>query len=170
MESSTKEWWGPRIWNILHSLAELSNRRDCMFLWKHILRRTADILPCEACRNHFHQRIPLFRTSTFLSSEEVRERIREFLWSAHQDVNGRLGKEGIPKETLAAVYTQDSIHHRIMSGVDELVQRFSSDNVLDRFHANMPILWKRDIQTLLHLFTTPEPPLHRGSTRTGRRM
>jgi len=179
---ATKEWWGPRIWKILHSLAELSDRVDCMFLWKGVLRHTADILPCEACRTHFHQRVPMFHASVSFTREVVRERIREFLWSAHQDVNGRNAKPGIPKESLEAEYgvregyTREDSIRMIGALVDEIVSRFVAENVLDRFRANIPILWKRDILTLLHSLQLPVPtsgPVsggRRGRTRTGRRV
>ena len=187
--ASSKEWWGPRIWKILHSLAELSDRADCMFLWKGVLRHTADILPCEACRAHFHQRVPTFHASVSLTREVVRDRIRDFLWSAHQDVNGRTAKAGIAKETLVAEYgvredySRDDIIRLIGTLVDEIVSRFVAENVLDRFRANIPILWKREILALVHSLQLPEPTAgprpgpgsglgsgRRGRTRTGRRM
>jgi hypothetical protein len=180
--TSSKEWWGPRIWRILHSLAELSDRSDCMFLWKGVLRHTADILPCELCRTHFHARIPSYHASIALQRDLVRERIRDFLWSSHQSVNEQHAKTGIPREKLVDEYgvregyTRNDITQLVISLVDEIVGRFSSDNVLDRFRANIPILWRREIMSLIHTLTVPEvqgatsSSGRRGRARPGRRM
>lgn len=181
--TGTKEWWGPRIWKILHSLAEVSDRSDCMFRWKHVLRLTAEVMPCEACRIHFQQRIPLYHASATLPRETVRERIREFLWSAHQDVNGAHAKTGLQLADVAPTYgvregaTREQILQMVVSLVEEVVARFTADHVLDRFHANIPIQWKRDIMLLIHGLSlpdaTPPPPpfsVRRWGTRPGRRM
>jgi hypothetical protein len=177
--TSSKEWWGPRIWRILHSLAEVSDRIDCVFLWKNVLKLTADVLPCEACRLHFHQRIPLYHASVSLTHDQVRDRIRDFLWSAHQNVNGLHAKVGIVQEKLVDEYgvhegyTRNDILQKIISLVDEIVSRFTADNVLDRFHANIPILWKREIMSLIHVLNVPfmtPPSGRRGRARPGRRM
>ena len=181
--SSSKEWWGPRIWKILHSLAELSDRSDCTFRWKHVLRLTADVLPCEACRTHFQQRIPLYHASATLPRDTVRERIREFLWSAHQAVNGTHAKTGIQLADVAPAYgvkeglNREQILQMAVSLVEEVVARFAADNVLDRFRSNIPIQWKREVMMLIHTLSMPEPsatptpPLvGRRGARTGRRM
>ena len=123
----------------------------------------------------------MFHTSSTLVGSDVRNRIREFLWASHQDVNGQHTKPGIKLEELATMYgvregyDRNNISQTILSIVDEVVLRFTSDNVMDRFHANIPIQWKREIHSLVHHLSLPDispvPPVHslrRGRARPGR--
>ena len=90
------EIWGPRLWRLLHGLADLSDRRDIYPLWNTFLKYTAIVIPCQKCQRHMTE---YWSTSPFLpkgwdrlTGPQVRADIRQKLHAFHNDVNGRLGK------------------------------------------------------------------------------
>ncbi len=93
---SDKEYWGPRVWRLLHTMADVSNRRDVLLLWNSVLKATAAVIPCELCRKHMSDywlRNPLsVKQWSALTGEQVRQRIRDCLHRFHNSVNVRLGK------------------------------------------------------------------------------
>lgn len=92
----TPETWGPRVWRLLHGLADLSDRRDIYPLWSTFLKYTAIVLPCQKCQHHMAD---YWRQHTFMpkgwaamSGPQVRADVRAKLHAFHNDVNARLGK------------------------------------------------------------------------------
>lgn len=102
---SDKLQWGPRLWRLLHYMAEVSDRRDIIPLWQKWIHATASIMPCERCRLHLKQYlqthivIPLVNPS-LIRGADVRIGIRMAMFQLHNDVNIHLGKESIPYEQL----------------------------------------------------------------------
>lgn len=94
--AADKEFWGPRVWLLLHRMADASNRRDVLLLWNSVLKATNAVIPCELCRKHMSdywlQHPLLVKKWNLLTGEQVRQRIREALSKFHNSVNGRLGK------------------------------------------------------------------------------
>jgi len=99
----SKFYWGPRVWALLHTLADISNRRDVGQLWSTFLQASANVLPCPACKQHFqnylrsHIMIPL-QNPLQITGPTMRHQIRASLHQFHNDVNRRLGKPIFPFE------------------------------------------------------------------------
>lgn len=99
----TKDVWGPLVWSMLHTTADLSNRRDICLLWSKVLRLTNDVIPCQQCRIHMHE---YWKSHTImpprwmhLSSEDIRRYIRIAIHRFHNAVNERLGKPEVDLAT-----------------------------------------------------------------------
>jgi hypothetical protein len=109
VDTSQKAYWGPRLWVLFHSLAEISDRRDMVMLWNNLMRLTAAAMPCEQCRTHLSA---YMRTHVFVrfpkihlvTGEMVRARATAELYALHNDVNARLEKPIFTVEELAAAY------------------------------------------------------------------
>jgi hypothetical protein len=109
MDKGSKEYWGPRVWRLLHLLANISDRRDVPSVWRQLLRQTALILPCEKCRVHFtaymKEHSIVGNTNPIkLTGALVRDTLKENLCVFHNAVNARLGKPIIGKETYDELY------------------------------------------------------------------
>ena len=92
--------WGPAWWGFLHSLAESYPCRPCAAerrAARHVVEALVVLLPCPRCRRHFGE---LLRRRPV----DVRGRVElaEWMWSAHNEVNARLGKPRVPREEALA--------------------------------------------------------------------
>jgi hypothetical protein len=97
IDTTSKVYWGPRLWQIFHHLAEISNRRDMMMMWNILMRLTSAVMPCEQCRFHLANYMKMhtfvrFTKIHLVTGEMVRLRARTELYNLHNDVNTRLGK------------------------------------------------------------------------------
>lgn len=110
--------WGPFLWSILHVLAERVTRvmsplyeNDERRAWVFFLHGTGNMLPCSDCRTHYASYLsahPVKEIMT-LPKSELALWIRRWLYDLHQEVNTRLGKEGIPFEELSSHYKNINI-------------------------------------------------------------
>jgi hypothetical protein len=105
--------WGPFVWTILHGLAERFGqvvtelyRNDEVRAWQSLLAATGDMLPCSDCRDHFKTWLAAHPVTPILKIpySELKEWIRNWIWSLHEDVNARLGKPSFPYANLTATY------------------------------------------------------------------
>jgi hypothetical protein len=151
-----KSWWGPRIWRILHSLAEINDRTDVGPAWRQALRLTAEILPCAVCRTHFQEHL---RGVAFPVGASNYAALRRMLWVAHASTAGASAIP-FPEEQLATEYggSRDEIITRVTDLVSEVVTAFSSQGVLDRLHAASLNPWHRAMGQLIQLLRWPMPP------------
>jgi hypothetical protein len=152
-----KRWWGPRIWRILHCLAEISDRRDCGGGWRIVLQETANMLPCDVCRAHFQEAIRNLRLPGPTAPLPPRSAVRHMLWFQHASTGGAL-----PETDLTAEYgyggDRGSVVTEVQRLVGEVSTAFREGHVLDRFR--MPHLepWARAVRQLANLLAVPEPP------------
>jgi len=105
-DPANKAYWGPRLWRMLHLLAEVSDRNDLYLLWPAFLKQTAAVMPCAACRHHLAtylrtHAIIRFRSKTPVTGPAVRQKVRADLFTLHNDVNTRLGKPAATEADLA---------------------------------------------------------------------
>ena len=108
-DKSSKLYWGPLVWRMLHLLAEVSDRRDIPLLWPQLMRLTSGVLPCEACRHHL---ATYLRTHNFMkvknphliTGAEVKVQARNELIAFHNDVNKRLGKPEFSQADYERIY------------------------------------------------------------------
>jgi hypothetical protein len=147
-----KAWWGPRIWRILHSMAEISERTDCLPLWRIMLHATADMLPCTICKSHFRTFISKMRFPVRISSSEAVIYLRRSLWLAHHEVGGILPEGDVPSEYGGS---REEITRRVKYLVSEIDSAFRNGRVLDRFHSAALPVWIRRVERLLHFIQTP---------------
>ncbi len=96
-------YWGPRVWKILHLLAEFPVQTINEGCWKHIIHRTSYVMPCEVCREHMKE---------YFQTHKVTSNIREELWDLHNNVNERNMKPKMSYEDLS-VYTNVAPRERI---------------------------------------------------------
>ena len=152
---ATKQWWGPRIWRILHCMAEFSDRSDCGGPWRAVLRATVDVLPCDLCRSHLRTSIGSLSLLQPLTPVAMRSQLRHFLWTLHQGS----ATVGISEESLTGLYGGDrvTVLQTVREGVREIEEAFRRLHVLDRFHEGALRPWTLAIQHLLHVLLVPEP-------------
>jgi hypothetical protein len=160
---SKKQWWGPRIWRILHCLAEFSDRTQCGGPWRAVLRSTIDVLPCEICRSHLRAAIGSISLLQPRPAETIRALIRNFLWALHQSS----ATVGISEESLTGLYGGDraTVLLAVREGAQEIVETFRRLHVLDRFHEGALRPWLLAIQHLGHMLLLPEPVIVNGRRR-----
>ena len=106
VDTSQKTYWGPRVWTLFHSLAEISDRRDMVMLWNNLMRFTAAVMPCDQCRTHLaaYMRSHVFvRFSKIhlVTGEMVKARAVAELFVLHNEVNARLGKPAFTSTDMA---------------------------------------------------------------------
>jgi hypothetical protein len=164
--SGERGWWGPRIWRIVHCLAEISDRTDCGPGWRVVLQETVQMLPCDMCREHFgvavrglHLPLPMPG-----STRTPREAVRRMLWQTHSATGGVL-----PEEELAAVYGYGGDRGAVVAEVrrllNEVAGAFRAENVLDRFRVGHLEAWVRAVTRLADLLLHPQLV---GGSLTGR--
>jgi hypothetical protein len=168
MTVAEKEWWGPRIWTILHTLAEYSDRADALPQWKPVLQLTADVLPCALCRQHFHGHRGRLNYIRRIPDADVRVTVRRFLWDVHRGLRTGAGKETLAEDQLTEVYggeSRENALQRVREGVQEIVNTFTREHVLDRFQMAALKPWERAIQHLMHTLLLPPIPLRTNKRR-----
>jgi len=109
----SKDSWGPKVWQILHNMAWLSDRVDVFFIWKLMLKSLSDVMPCATCRQHLSQYLNtnslfLVKNIHLLKGSEVKTRMVQALWALHNDVNVRTGKGIYTLEELNMMYLNAS--------------------------------------------------------------
>jgi hypothetical protein len=108
--------WGPPLWKLLHGIAEaLGNQPVAMLATDEaheivfILRDVEKIMPCQLCRNHYHEwrkNHPLEEIDK-LRGPLLKEGVREWLYNLHENVNKTRGIEsGILLEQIPELYKQ----------------------------------------------------------------
>jgi hypothetical protein len=109
--------WGPLLWRVLHGLAERIGTcvplfvKDERIAWYQLLTITGEILPCENFRTHYKSWIklkPILAINT-LTGTALREFIRTWLWSLHDNVCRDLGKPSIEYSELGILYANTNV-------------------------------------------------------------
>ena len=116
--SLLREWWGPRFWKILHTLAECSgtmttviHENDEADLWAILLKGQAFVMTCALCRDHYNTWYRSHRPVNIrlLKSTERKEYLRRWLWACHNNVNKQSQKEEFLEEHLSELYKKESL-------------------------------------------------------------
>lgn len=129
LKPGSKDSWGPKLWRVLHNLAWLSDRTDVPFLWKKLLRSLSEVMPCPICRNHLAEFISkrvIFPTRSIhlIKGQEIKERIFFNIWTLHNEVNKRNGKEEFPLEQLKLLYENKS-RSEILSETGRIIREIN---------------------------------------------
>jgi hypothetical protein len=156
---ATKQWWGPRIWRILHCMAEFSDRSDCGLSWRAVLRLTVDVLPCELCRSHLRAAMGSISLTSPRPAGDMRTLLRHFLWTLHQGS----ATVGISEESLAELYGGDraTVLQAVREGASEVEKAFLRVHALNRFHEGALRPWLHAVHHLVHVLLLPEPSVNR---------
>ena len=100
------EVWGPMFWSTLHivSLAypaepSYSEKRAA----KEFFNALAFLLPCPVCREHFKEVLQGMPIDSWLDN---RNSLIEWVWSAHNRVNAKLGKREITQAEFYQRYQE----------------------------------------------------------------
>lgn len=111
--------WGPILWTILHGLAQRAGRSvlpaDEIREWQKFLKVTGEILPCDHCRDHYHQystHHPLTQIKT-LSKEDMKTFVKKWLWTLHNEVNTSHTKPSFTYTDLDTTYNNVSLQDQI---------------------------------------------------------
>jgi len=120
--SLLREWWGPRFWKILHTMAECSGTMSSIImandeadLWTILLKGQAFVMTCALCKVHYlswynsHRPVNL-RT---LKGMERREYLCRWLLACHNNVNTQSQKELFTEERLCDAYKKSSLSEPI---------------------------------------------------------
>jgi hypothetical protein len=142
------EIWGPRLWRLLHLMADLSDRTDIYPLWNSFLRLTAVTLPCQKCQKHMGE---YWTRHTFmpkgwnrLTAPQVRQDIRAKLHAFHNTVNDHLGKPDVPLPSLPPAEKRGQMVADAQSLFEGLKAEWGA----------APLEWKRTGALLLSLVRT----------------
>lgn len=164
MSVADKSWWGPRVWRILHGLAEVSDRPALGMAWKAALRATVLMIPCDLCRHHFQA---VVASIAFPLEEIFQSRLRHVLWSAHAAAGSTRGpaasdcSDGLlfPEEALATEYGMGGDREAVLTLsaalCHEVITAFRAANVLDRFRSAALVTWDHAIRALIAAIRLP---------------
>lgn len=152
----SKLFWGPRLWSLLHHLAQVSDRRDMLMLWNNLMRLTAAVMPCEQCRHHLtsylssHGFIRISKTHT-VTGANVRIMAINELFKLHNIVNARLEKASFVKEDLT-VYEKTRLETMtiINRNFDEIKAAWTP-LVHDRISGSDFVRWKKHVGLMIAL-------------------
>lgn len=114
--------WGPITWAILHGLAERSGRNTNILLQGDEIRNmialiedVEKMIPCDICRGHYHEYL-LNKPVKGWAKEPysaLRENVRKWLWTLHNDINLGNDKPVFLYEDLQLVYGHVNIKQKI---------------------------------------------------------
>jgi hypothetical protein len=157
--SDAKEWWGPRVWLVLHSLAEISGRTDCGPAWRNVLLTTADMIPCALCRSHFRTHVSGMR---FPIGQTMFPYLRDKLWAIHAETGGNL-----PAEQLATLYggTRAEVIERVLPVISEIVGGLGPTSAMDGPRRAALGAWNRAVYALIALLRNDQVDVSSGRRR-----
>ncbi len=124
MVSLSREWWGPKFWLLLHTLAECAGNQQSPILsndeadaWEVVLKAQAFVMPCALCKQHFlewrgYNRVPNLRS---LLGEERRMWLRRWLCGCHNRVNRMTEKEEVSDEKCVELYKKERLNEPYMN-------------------------------------------------------
>lgn len=180
MSVADKSWWGPRVWRILHGLAEVSDRPALGMAWKAVLRATVLMIPCDLCRHHFQS---VVASIAFPLEEIFQSRLRHVLWSAHAAAGSGQGPSigGVddcsgssilfPEEALTTEYGMGGDREAVLTQsaalCHEVVASFRAANVLDRFRSGALVTWDHAVRALISAIRYPPPVPNHKKARSG---
>lgn len=149
MSASDRTLWGPLVWNLFHTLAEISDRKDIYLLWNNVLHVTANVLPCDLCRQHMKDYII---HHTFIPKNWIQQtgqqnsvQIQEWLHSFHNSVNRRLQKPQLTfSEFICGRRSREENTKQVQILYERIIRLWS--NQKSRLSE-----WRRVVSLLIHL-------------------
>lgn len=124
MVSLSREWWGPKFWLLLHTLAECAGNQQSPILsndeadsWEVLLKAQAFVMPCALCKQHYLEwrashRVPNLRS---LLGETRRGWLRRWLCGCHNRVNGMTEKAEFDESRCPEIYKKERLDEPYMN-------------------------------------------------------
>jgi len=96
-------FWGPSIWNMIHSSAFMYHSSN-KYSYREFILSLKELLPCEACQVHLLSNLKILP----LREQELYNNKQLFIWSylLHDIVNKQLGKKSPTFETVHHFYSE----------------------------------------------------------------
>tara|TARA_Y100000816_G_C26108254_1_gene589989 strand:- start:427 stop:870 length:444 start_codon:yes stop_codon:yes gene_type:complete len=97
--------WGPPIWTLFHTLAARVNSDKYLVIAQELfgfIKRICSLLPCPECQEHS---IHYIRTCGY--DVTTKNNLIHFLFTFHNEVNKRKGKEIEPETIVNKYHEQD---------------------------------------------------------------
>lgn len=116
--SLARDQWGPKFWEILHTMAELTGNQGSQIenndeadAWIILLRAQAFVMPCALCKQHYleWQKSRPFSHLRNLYGKDRRDFLRSWLWGCHDRVNQINGKKSPTLDELPALFPKRSL-------------------------------------------------------------
>jgi hypothetical protein len=114
----SREEWGPRFWEILHTLAEQSGNQKTQIesndeadAWIILIKSQAFVMPCALCKQHYleWQKKNPFQNLRNIIGKERQEFLRLWFWECHDRVNKLNQKESPPITDIPLFYPKKSL-------------------------------------------------------------
>jgi hypothetical protein len=118
----TREYWGPRFWKVLHTMAECVGRQptpvqanDEADAWMFLIKAQPFVMPCTLCKKHFLEflNIKPFGNLRTIQGDARKAWIQKWIWDCHRRVNERNQKHTPPLEDLSLLYPKQSLSAEI---------------------------------------------------------
>jgi hypothetical protein len=120
----SKEYWGPHLWVILHTLSEKSGQfklllqeNDEAHAWIGLIRCLVDTMPCAKCVSHYKKFCLKHNIQTLLSLRGSlrKEWLQEFWHGLHNEINKENDKEAFDKANLSSKYNDRLVFQHSLS-------------------------------------------------------
>jgi hypothetical protein len=153
----TRESWGPRFWDILHTMAEQSGNQNYLITnndeadaWAILLKTQAFVMPCQLCRKHFLEFLKISPVNKLRSivGEERRTWLREWIWKCHDRVNKINNKDSPDISIISNLYPKKSIE----KSVRELYLMFELALTMQQLKPEEIRKWKNVLSRLRILY------------------
>lgn len=156
VDTSSKAYWGPRLWILFHCLAEISDRRDMVMLWNKFMTLSAGTMPCEQCRVHLGT---YMRTHTFVrfpkihlvTGEMVKARAVSEVFNLHNEVNARLAKPIFTSADMVIYQKTRSENLAIIHKVYDELKTVWTPFIHSRIHPAIYGDWKKHVNLMIAL-------------------
>lgn len=123
----SNEEWGPLLWGIFHILAEKSGcqtismiQEDERRTWPLFIRSIQLIIPCPECREHFGNFVKEHPFEPPSDYKLLRNYVRMWFYTLHEEVNARLGKPNFSFESLSSTYADSSRIKTLIVDMDKI--------------------------------------------------
>lgn len=114
----SREAWGPRFWEILHTLAELTGNQKTQIenndeadAWIILIKSQAFVMPCALCKQHYleWQKHHPFQHLRSIVGKQRQEFLRGWFWGCHDRVNQLNQKQSPPVTDMPLFYPKKSL-------------------------------------------------------------
>ena len=157
-----KEYWGPKIWLILHTLIENIGRftdtlrqNDEKNAWMTLLSILALSMPCQRCSKHYKDWFLLFKPRLFKTSyKELQDLLRTNIYSLHDTINIQNGKtSSFSLEECKDYYGSPSIKSQLKPAVKDIGEMFKAAINLRKLEYVNTTIFIKSISTLFSMYS-----------------
>jgi len=157
-----KEYWGPKIWLVLHGLIEnigrfpdISRQTDEKNAWITLLSILALSMPCQRCSKHYKDWFLLFKPRLVKTSyKELQEFLRNNIYLLHDSVNIRNEKtSSFSLEECKDYYGSPSIKSQLRPAVKDIAEMFKAAINLRKLEYVNTTIFIKSISTLFSMYS-----------------